>query len=361
METASPDRLSSLPLETLYELFSCVEAGAPLDFRWPSHDPKWWVLNIEEGDQPLQVAMMHYQVEAVEWMLGQGVNPYEKDDNGKRRTLELICESRLLKGHYEKKLQVAARWRHKRLHIPDRDVLALRGRRMFDSLLRAGALLNPRLTRALQWKPDQVEAKPVEVKGYICQDPLSLLPRKILLKVLSHLSPVNGGCSLVLTSRFLYQTLILDLYRETGRQMSWLPIFVGALDGNLLTLQACLRAGAPIDHQWEGNHLRSGWRFSRRIRPLHVAVDYAQISSVRWLLDKGANPEVAPGDERSSPHLRAWFKALVPPYPDSRQVLWWRQKDFTVPHQETLKEEYRGILELLQSFTASSFNALMCL
>ncbi|KAJ4201778.1 hypothetical protein NW767_006316 [Fusarium falciforme] len=273
METANPDRLSSLPLETLLELFSyvsldgggfslvrasrklyhllilelykewgrksnwaplfvgavsgnlltlkrCLEAGAPLNCRWPRHVPKWWVLNIDEDDQPLHVAMMHYQVEAVEWMLDQKVNPYEKDENGKRRTLELICESQLLKGHYPKKLQVAARWRQKRLCTPNKDVLALRGRKIFDSVLTAGASHNPGLTRALQWTPDQVEAKPVEVKGFICQDFLSLLPRKILLKVLSHLSPVDGGCSLVATSRFLYHTLILDLYREAGRQLS---------------------------------------------------------------------------------------------------------------------------------------------
>lgn len=323
MATANPDRLSGLPLETLYELFSyvsldgggfslvraarrlydllilelykeggrksnwaplfvravsgnlftlkrCLEAGAPLNYRWPRHNPKWWVLGIDEGGQPLQVAMMHYKVEAVEWMLDQKVNPYEKDENGKRRTLELICESRLLKGHYHKKLQAAARWRHKRLCIPNKDVLALRGRKIFDSVLTAGASHNPRLTRALQWIPDQVEAKPVEVKGYICQDSLSLLPRKILLKVLSHLSPVDGGCSLVVTSRFLYHTLILDLYREAGRQLSWLPLFVGAIDGNFPTLQTSLKAGVPIDHQWKGNHLTSEWRFSDGCRSISV-------------------------------------------------------------------------------------------
>ncbi|WAO94090.1 Hypothetical protein NCS54_01165700 [Fusarium falciforme] len=290
---------------------------------------------------------MHYQVEAVEWMLDQKVNPYEKDENGKRRTLELICESQLLKGHYPKKLQVAARWRQKRLRTPNKDVLALRGRKIFDSVLTAGASHNPGLTRALQWTPDQVEAKPVEAKGFICQEFLSLLPRKILLKVLSHLSPVDGGCSLVATSRFLYHTFILDLYREAGRQLSWLPLFVGAMDGNLLTLEVCLKAGAPIDHHWKVNRLTSRWPFSRGSRPLHVAIDHVQVSSVRWLLAKGANAVSTPGDERLRPDFVAAFHAIIPPYLDKRQVLWWRQKDFTVPHQQTLKKEYHEILQLL--------------
>ncbi|UPK94763.1 hypothetical protein LCI18_005698 [Fusarium solani-melongenae] len=275
------------------------------------------------------------------------VNPYEKNENGTRRTLELICESDLIKGHYPEWLQEAARWRKEPLRIPNRDVLALRGRKIAGLVLTAGALHNPRLTRALLWTPNGVEDTLVEAKGFICDDLLCRLPREILLKVLSNLSPSDGGCSLVMASKFFYHTLILDLYREAGRQLSWLPLFVGAIDGNLRTLQACLKAGAPIDHQWKGNHLTSEWNFTHGSRPLHVAIDYVQLRSVRWLIAKGAYPWRTQGDSRLSPQILAWKKSMIAHYPDSKQNLWWRQNDFMVPHCERMMQGCRHILEFL--------------
>lgn len=47
----------------------CLDAGASLDYRWPGNDPKWWVLYLDEGVQPIHAAMMHYRVETVEWIL----------------------------------------------------------------------------------------------------------------------------------------------------------------------------------------------------------------------------------------------------------------------------------------------------
>lgn len=332
----------------LLTLKRCLEADAPLNCRWPRHHPEWWVLNIDEGDQPLQVAMMHYQVEAVEWMLEKGADPYEKDENGKRRTLELICESQLLQGDYYSGLRVAARWRHKRLHIPDRDVLALRGRKILDLVLAAGASHNPGLTRALQWIPDEAEGEPVQVKEYIRRDLLSLLPCEILLKVFSLLPPVGGGGTLVITSKFFYHTLKLELYKRAANELGWLPLFVGAMDGNVRTLATCLKLGAPVDHQWKGNHLTSEWRFADSSRPLHVAVDHAQLSSVKWLLAKGAKPWKTLEDRRESPQDLAYRGVGWPSYPDSKQALWWRQKDFTVPCEKTMRE---GYLEIWKFFT----------
>ncbi|RMJ19690.1 hypothetical protein CDV36_000695 [Fusarium kuroshium] len=408
METAKPDRLSSLPPEIIFELFPyisldeggfslvraskrfynllivelykeagrnsnwaplfvgaisgnintlerCHKAGAPLNYRWPGKDPVWWVLHIEEGYQPLHVAMMHYQVEAVQWFLEKKVNPYEKEEKGKIRTLDLICESRLLKGHYPTGRVVVARWKDKRLRIPNKGVLALRGRKIFDKLCTAGASHNPRLSKALQWRPDQVEVnKPVGMKRLICQDVLSILPCEILLKILSNLSPVDGGYSLVATSRFLYRTLILDLYREAGRQLSWLPLFVGAMDGNLLTLETCLKAGAPIDYQWEANHLTSGWRFHDWARPLHVAIEHVHMGSVKWLLDKGANPGQTKEEKVSRcyapPRVVAGLiagKPEIPRYAANKQTLWWRGRNFTTPNQAELKQESQEIYQVL--------------
>lgn len=402
METAKSDTLSALPAEILYEVFShsplygdalnllctckrfynlflvelykksgrkanwapmfagamsgdmhilerCLEAGARLDYRWPGHDPKWWVLNLDQGDQPILVAAMHYQVEAVEWMLAQGVNPYELDKNGRIRTLELMCESSFLKGYYAGKCRAAAGWRGKRVVLPNKEVLALRGRKIFDSVIKAGTLHSSGLTGALEWNCEPVEAKPAEEKERMHKDLLSRLPRQILVKLLSHLSPVDGGFRLVSASRFLYHTLILDLYREAGRQLSWLPLFLGAMDGNFCTLQTCLEAGAPIDHMWQGNQLTARWPFDTGIRPLHVAIHSAQLGSVRWLLGHGADPSRVRVERLVRYYgrleVRIGFGEVRPPYQGTKQVRRRRQRDFMVRSWRTFQDTIETLLQ----------------
>ncbi|KAH7264355.1 hypothetical protein B0J15DRAFT_547114 [Fusarium solani] len=337
-------------------LMRCLEAGASLDYRWPGNDPKWWVLNLDEGDQPLHVAMMHYQVEAVEWILDQGISPYEIDKEGKIRTLELICDSQLLRGHYPRKLEVVARWRRKRIHIPDKDVLALRGRKIFDSLLKFGASHDQDLTRALEWKRESVEARPVEDelvedKGHVPQSFLLRFPREILPLVLSHLSPADDGFNFVTTSRFFYRTLILHLYREAGRQLSWLPLFVGVMDGNLDTLEICHKVGAPMDHPWKGNHLTTEWPFLDGCRPLHIAIGHVRIDCVKWLIGKGANPSYTQEEallrQQPSPLVLAGLFVVNPPLPRSIQVRRWNQKGVNVPFQLFLNKKCWDIFDTL--------------
>lgn len=256
------------------------------------------------------------------------------------RTLELICDSQILRGHYPKNFEAAARWRRKRVHIPNKDVLALRGRKIFDLLLEYGASHDQELTKALEWKREPVEAIPVEAE--LVEDsglpPRSILfrfPREILVLVLSHLSPADDGLSLVRTSRFFYRTLILHLYRETGRQLSWLPLFVGVMDGNFDTLKICRKVGAPVDHPWEGNHLTTKWSLDDGCRPLHMAIGNVRMDCVKWLLLLGANPSYTKEEallrQLPSPLVLAGLCVSRPPDRCSKQYQRWKQRGVKRP------------------------------
>ncbi|KAL2684547.1 hypothetical protein Neosp_005625 [[Neocosmospora] mangrovei] len=82
------------------------------------------------------------------------------------------------------------------------------------------------------------------------EDMLSTLPCETLFEILSYLCPVGDGLALISTSKKLYKELIVQLYKEAGRQLNWLPLLFGASEGNIDTLKRCDEAGAPLDHTW---------------------------------------------------------------------------------------------------------------
>lgn len=81
-------------------------------------------------------------------------------------------------------------------------------------------------------------------------DMLSNLPYETLFEIFSYLCPIGDGLALVCTSRMLRDKLIVQLYKEAGRQLNWLPLLFGITEGKTDVLDRCLEAGAPLDHRW---------------------------------------------------------------------------------------------------------------
>ncbi|KAM5386953.1 hypothetical protein ACJZ2D_000246 [Fusarium nematophilum] len=128
-------------------------------------------------------------------------------------------------------------------------------------------------------------------------DRLSSLPDEILLRTFCYLSPIKGGLSLILTSRRFHRTLLIELYREAGRQLGWLPLFFAAKTGNMATLELCREVKAPVDCQWVGDPWLSrqqplGLPVIKGSRPLRAAVEALQHEAVTWLLRNGADPNL---------------------------------------------------------------------
>lgn len=163
---------------------------------------------------------------------------------------------------------------------------------------------------------------------------LATLPTEMLREVLSQVDLTGtDGLNLLLTSKFFYNTLILELYKETGKRLSWYPLFIGAMDGNLMTLRNCIDAGAPMDHQW--NPLNSQLEDSCLLpwtRPLDVAVKYLHVEAVELLLSRGANVDV-------DLHVGMIGDIATKPYGKSDDVFRrWEQRRPQVPDREEQRQ-----------------------
>lgn len=132
------------------------------------------------------------------------------------------------------------------------------------------------------------------------------LPTEILLAIRKATEKYSDKVKLARTCRKLYYVLILDVYREAGKKLEWLPMFQAAEDGNRLTLGKCIKAGAPIDYQLSPYHPRplvvairlSG---SLALSPLSGFLTMGQIRMVRAikvllhrLLNTPCGPEFSP-------------------------------------------------------------------
>ncbi|EEU43832.1 uncharacterized protein NECHADRAFT_74039 [Fusarium vanettenii 77-13-4] len=121
------------------------------------------------------------------------------------------------------------------------------------------------------------------------EDILSTLPCETLFEILSYLCPVGDGLALISTSKGLYKKLIVQLYKEAGRQLDWLPLLFGASEGNINTLERCDQAGAPLGHRWAYiGHCRGrgdpGGRF-KFCQALDWAIWSGQEEARKWLIE----------------------------------------------------------------------------
>ncbi|RSL51850.1 hypothetical protein CEP54_011222 [Fusarium duplospermum] len=119
-------------------------------------------------------------------------------------------------------------------------------------------------------------------------DMLSNLPCETLFNIFSHLSPIRDGLALISTSKTLHKKLIVQLYKEAGRQLDWLPLLFGITEYNETFLERCLEAGAPLGHRWLYIGDRTAGSGARRPCQLCSAFDWAkwsgQTQSEKWLI-----------------------------------------------------------------------------
>ncbi|KAH7002390.1 hypothetical protein EDB80DRAFT_685557 [Ilyonectria destructans] len=85
---------------------------------------------------------------------------------------------------------------------------------------------------------------------------------------------------------------IRELYLEFGRKFDWLPLFVGAMRGDIKLLERCLDLGSPIDqvctsdqvrytiYEWNSDMIDC-WNFVYMFhRPIHMAITHRQLDTV---------------------------------------------------------------------------------
>ncbi|UPK98972.1 hypothetical protein LCI18_009907 [Fusarium solani-melongenae] len=99
------------------------------------------------------------------------------------------------------------------------------------------------------------------------------------------------GLALVCTSRTLHEKLILRLYKEAGRKLSWYPLLFGVTEGKIPVLERCLEAGASLDYRWPYvGHFKSLCYYEdfRYYQPLDWAKWSGQKEAWKWLVSKKA-------------------------------------------------------------------------
>lgn len=149
-------------------------------------------------------------------------------------------------------------------------------------------------------------------------DRLSQLPNEILLMILSHLPSMSDFRSVANLSWRFTRRFGPELYLEFGRKFDWLPLFVGAMRGDINLLERCLKLDAPIDQIATSDRICQtsvGWFYDPTDwwefvyvfnRPIHTAIEHRQLGTVRWLLKHGADPGrpgylKSQGDSSSTP------------------------------------------------------------
>ncbi|KAF4464583.1 hypothetical protein FALBO_8577 [Fusarium albosuccineum] len=179
----------------------------------------------------------------------------------------------------------------------------------------------------------------------IARDMLSHLPNELLVKVFSHLSPIGDGHSLISTSKKFYNALIIELYRKAGKELDWAPLFIGARDGNMRTLELCRQAGAQMDLQCVRPLGCPEYAMPVGSRPLNIAIDLFQTGVVMWLLFYGANPNQT-NEERLlgvEPPLKTVIEMTRENYHRNRE----RASRLRGPDQDKLTQKGRQIRDAL--------------
>jgi hypothetical protein len=174
------------------------------------------------------------------------------------------------------------------------------------------------------------------------QSKLCRLPPEILLDILEATREHSDKVRLVSTCRRLYDLLILEVYYEAGKRLSWLPMLVAAEDGNCRTLSRCIEAGAPIDYR------PSIYSF----RPLQAAITLSRPLTVKWLLDHGASPNHMRCDdgacEASCPLAQAIEYAVRPGMSTNHIPRRWERQGIKIPCYKRHVRNSREIIKALR-------------
>ncbi|KAH6987096.1 hypothetical protein EDB80DRAFT_898359 [Ilyonectria destructans] len=136
-------------------------------------------------------------------------------------------------------------------------------------------------------------------------DRLSTLPTELHLRIFSYLDSIDDMRNLANTSRWFYILFDEELYKESGRRINWLPLFIGAQKGDIKLLERCEHAGAPMDTTWQLTHTYLDVDFSQHCRPIHVAIEHRKVAAVKWIIKK--YPESAKGPDYTNTY--GYFKS----------------------------------------------------
>jgi len=79
------------------------------------------------------------------------------------------------------------------------------------------------------------------------RDRLSILPDKLLLQIFSHFVEFAHCLNLIKRSKRFYNSLLPELYKQTGRIHGWYPLYAAARTGNVAALERCYEFSAPLD------------------------------------------------------------------------------------------------------------------
>ncbi|KAF5232672.1 hypothetical protein FANTH_12878 [Fusarium anthophilum] len=174
------------------------------------------------------------------------------------------------------------------------------------------------------------------------QSKLCRLPTEILLEILKAPKKFADKVRLASTCRKLYDLLILDMYCEAGKRLHWEPMTIAAEDGNWRTLARCIEAGAPIDYRPP----------KRLFRPLLTAITLSRPRTVKWLLNRGANPNSAGYDdealEASCPLALAVGYAIRPGILQNHIPRRWERQGIKITSYERHQRNSREIIKALR-------------
>lgn len=116
------------------------------------------------------------------------------------------------------------------------------------------------------------------------------LPIELLLSLIPHLHSLRDIKNLASVSRVFHHIFGQELYKECHRRLDYLPLFIGAMEGDIKLLGYFLKYGQQIDPIWTDKKIPHPMFVYPNHRPIHVAIEHGQVDTVDWLLAKGANP-----------------------------------------------------------------------
>jgi ankyrin repeat protein len=93
-------------------------------------------------------------------------------------------------------------------------------------------------------------------------------------------------------SRRFYQIMQECLWRKAEHRRFWLPMFLGAAEGNIPLMEEAMRRGCPVGKVWLSSKLGIRYGFKNGQTPLHLAVVNGHADAVDWLLVQGASTAV---------------------------------------------------------------------
>ncbi|KAL6415611.1 hypothetical protein AUP68_02177 [Ilyonectria robusta] len=112
------------------------------------------------------------------------------------------------------------------------------------------------------------------------------LPVELLFSLVPYLHSLRDLKNLASLSRVFHHIFGKELYKECRRRLDSLPLFIGAMRGDIELLGYFLKYGQTIDPIWTDEKIPNLVFVYPNHRPIHVAIEHWQDDTVNWLLAK---------------------------------------------------------------------------